>query len=534
MTLSHYIIAQINQVVGDIEGNLQRIIEAAKPHRITPDTIVVFPELSLIGYPPEDLVLRPAFIEKNMAAIQALMELTATELPAIIVGGLWQQDGLLFNAALLLADGKILHIHRKSMLPNYGIFDEKRYFAHGSAPVVAAFRGHKMGMLVCEDAWYGHNSRLLAAQGAQSIVIINASPFERGKFEKRQEIIKRIASTHHMQVVYVNLVGGQDDIVFDGASFICSATGQIIFQAPAFKESVNTPGEVSIHAEQIVWQALALGLKDYIHKNHFKKVLLGLSGGIDSALVATLATDALGKENVLGCLLPSEFTSDASNKDAEACARLLGIQTVSIPITYSIDAMEHALIPTLNTLGVATRDWRKNLTIGGNIQSRLRGMTLMTMSNALGALLLNTSNKSEIAVGYSTLYGDACGAYSPLKDIYKTYVYKLATWRNQQGKVIPDAIISKTPTAELAPGQKDSDQLPEYEVLDVILEKFIDQRESVTQLISQGFDKMTVEKIYQMLKTAEYKRRQFPPGTKISSMHFGRDWRYPLTNGFKG
>jgi NAD+ synthetase len=533
MAAPNFIIAQINQKVGDIEGNVARVVSAAKPHRTNADAIVIFPELTIIGYPPEDLVLRPAFVEQSIIAIHQLATLTEHDLPALIVGGLWQEHNLLYNAAFLLADGKIQHIHKKSMLPNYGIFDEKRLFAHGSTPLATTFRGHKIGILICEDAWHTHNARLLAAQGTEYIVVINASPFELGKPIKRHEIIQQVAQMHRIPTIYVNLIGGQDDIVFDGASFAYDASGTLIYQAPAFAKTVQ-PLANTLHEQpekhQEIWQALCLGLHDYVKKNSFNKVLLGLSGGIDSAVVAAIAKDALGAENVLACLLPSEFTSDASNADAMECANLLGIQTVSLPIARSVDALESHLIPSLKTLGVNIANWRTNLNIGGNVQSRLRGLYLMTLSNALGALLLNTSNKSEIAVGYSTLYGDSCGAFAPIKDVYKTQIYQLAKWRNKQETlVIPISIVSKPPTAELAPNQKDSDQLPEYDVLDAILERMIEKRQDVQEIVANGFDKKTVEKISKLLSQSEYKRRQSPPGTKISTMQFNRDWRYPLT-----
>lgn len=535
MPSPRYIVAQINPRVGDIAGNLARIVAAAKPYRSDSNALVVFPELAIIGYPPEDLLLRPALIDEAETALQQLASLTKSDLPAMIVGGVLKRDQLLFNAAFLLADGAIHHTHLKSMLPNYGIFDEKRYFAHGSAPVVTEFRGHRLGMLICEDAWHAHNPRLLKAQGAESIVIINASPFEIGKLQKRHELVRNICTTQRLQVVYANMVGGQDDVVFDGASFACSETGEIIFQAEAFQEVTRPCSGIKPVAdnEALIWQTLSTGLGDYVRKNGFSKVLLGLSGGIDSAVVAALAADTLGKDNVLACMLPSEFTSHESNTDAKACANALGIETLSIPITQGMDAAGREVIPSLSAFGIHTDQWRQQLSIGGNAQSRLRGLYLMTLSNATGAILLNTSNKSEIAVGYSTLYGDSCGAYSPLKDVYKTLVYRLAAWRNQQGVVIPEAIIRKAPTAELAPNQKDTDQLPEYPVLDAILERLIEQRQSIEE-ISVDYDATTVEKIYKLLVQSEYKRRQSPPGVKITTAHFGKDWRYPLTNGFKG
>lgn len=533
------ILAQINLTVGDIAGNVARMADAARPYAKQPQALVVFPELSITGYPPEDLVLREHFVDDTMQAMYALAKRTISELPAMIVGGLYKQGTLVFNAAFVLAHGEIIHIHCKSILPNYGIFDEKRLFARGSAPIAFELFGMKMGLLLCEDSWFDHNFRLLQAQAAEHIIIINASPFEQGKHARRLDMYSARAAKFQVPISYINLVGGQDDIIFDGCSFQIDAEGKIQFQAPAFVEYVGNPDIAQsanadvqpMSAEEECWQAIVLGIRDYVKKNGFSSVLLGLSGGLDSAVVAALAADALGSEHVLAVLLPSAITSDESNADAKQCAELLHIKTITLPISPAVEALDKELIPALTALHINTDSWRSNLMIGGNIQSRLRGLHLMSISNATGALLLNTSNKSELAVGYSTLYGDSCGAYAPIKDVYKTQIYALAKWRNRSNRVIPEAILDKAPTAELAPNQKDSDQLPEYDVLDAILKQFIDEKKSIADVIESGVDAALANKIWTMLKRAEYKRRQSPPGAKVSSSLFNRDWRYPLTNG---
>lgn len=564
-------LAQINPTVGDIDGNVKRIAQMAASIKRQPDSLIVFPEMAICGYPPEDLLLRDDFQAQCFAAIEQLAARSKEELPAMIVGGIWHEKDTVFNAAFYLADGKIQHIHKKIMLPNEGIFDEKRYFSPGQAPLIFNHAGVKMGLLICEDAWHEHLLRLLNIQGCEQLIVINASPFETDKLSRRQAMIAQHTTQNALPIAYVNLVGGQDDLIFDGSSFALDSSGELLCQLPAFEEACidisnarhpvplqalackdqtrdpekineNTqPSTTSLHVDPtlrqddggecsttIRYQAASLGLKDYVNKNGFKGVVLGLSGGIDSALAGALAVDALGAARVTSCMLATEFTSKESIDDAAACAKYLGIRHVQIPIKAAMQTVGDELIPALNALDVTTENWESNLTIGGNIQARLRAVYLMALSNALGLMLLNTSNKSEIAVGYSTLYGDSCGGYAPLKDLYKTDIYALAKWRDLH----PKRIITKPASAELKPNQKDEDQLPPYDVLDAILKAFIDEGKSIDDIIKNGQDEALVRRIISMITTAEYKRRQAPPGAKIGAMQFTRDWRYPLTNGF--
>ena len=527
--MNHTIIAQINPTVGDIQGNLALIMSAVENYAQDSTALLVFPELAITGYPPEDLLTRPEFITQTVQVVEQLVQRSAGFQCSILVGSVWLEHDLVYNAALLIEGGEIRHIHKKNSLPNYGVFDERRYFAQGSAPIAINHQGQRLGILICEDAWFEHNWQLLKRQGASSVLAINASPFEVGKQQQRLDYFSNIAATNGLALTYVNMAGAQDDLVFDGASFAMDSEGKLTQQCAAFSPVTTSEAVVDYPPDlESVWLAIGSGLKNYVEKNHIPRIVLGLSGGIDSAVVAALAVDVLGAGQVHGMLLPSEFTSDASNDDAQALATHLGIETSIVPISPFMAAAEEALIPALG----AGTDWREDLAIGGNLQARLRGNILMAHSNALGGVVLNTSNKSELAVGYSTMYGDACGAYSPLKDIYKTMVYQLASWRNKQSAVIPDNIIHKPPTAELKPAQQDSDQLPDYPVLDAILHGLIEEKLSIQQIAARGMDEALVMKIYHMLRQAEYKRRQFPPGPKISSMLFGKDWRYPLTSGY--
>lgn len=544
-------LAQINPTVGDIAGNVEKILAFYKKAAELGADMVVTPELSLVGYPPEDLILTPSFVKEAMRAAKALAAKTKGG-PALVIGcpwaegkgktyhasrGAWDEKQKIYNAALLCDGGKILHVVHKIMLPNYSIFDEKRIFTPGSGPKVIKWRGRKIGILVCEDVWSQRLPRELGKQGAKLLIVINASPFEAGKLKKRQHVAAQAAKAAKRPLVYVNCVGGQDDIVFDGGSFIMDAGGKVTAQMPEFSEELHTvilsaaknpkiPG-VTQDDNGRLWQAMKLGLADYARKNNFKSVVLGLSGGIDSALTAALAVDALGAKHVHGVLLPSPYSSKGSVEDAEETARLLGIEIKIVPIAASMEIFEEVLSPVFKSA-----DWMDDVAVGGNLQARLRGVTLMAFSNRFGHLLLSTGNKSEIAVGYTTLYGDSCGGYNVLKDLYKTQIYKLARWRNKQGRVIPERSITKPPSAELAPGQTDQDQLPPYDMLDKILELHIEKRLTGAQIAAKGFSKTTVEKIIKLVKNSEYKRRQSAPGVKLSSMLFGRDRRFPLTNKF--
>lgn len=530
------IAAQLNPIVGDVAGNTRLVLEAARPYADESEALIVYPELIITGYPPEDLLGRPDFVKQVMQQNEAICEASQNMVCSLLFGTLWVEDGLIYNAALLVASGKVLHIHKKNSLPNYGVFDERRYFAQGSAPIMVAHLGQKIGVLICEDGWFAHNFRLLKAQGAEHVLVINASPFEVDKQYRRHELFKKMAADYHLNIFYVNMAGAQDDLVFDGASFAVSPDG-IIYQISAFDAAIGEAKDYIIpypEKYEQLWRAIGSGLENYLHKNNIQKVVLGISGGLDSSIVATLAADVLGAEHVHGVMLPSTFTSKDSNEDAAQLAKNLGISTSVLPIEPFMQAAEQQLVANLADAGANVENWRENLAISGNLQARLRGNMLMAYSNALGAVVLNTSNKSELAVGYSTMYGDACGAYSPLKDIYKSELYELAKWRNANGAVIPENVLTKAPTAELRSNQKDTDQLPEYAELDQILHALIEERLDVAEIVSRGFDEALVQKIYRMLRAAEYKRRQFPPGPKVSPMLFGRDWRYPLTNGYGG
>lgn len=526
-------LAQINATVGDIEGNAAKILSYYYKAKLLGADLVVFPELSLIGYPPEDLVLMPAFRKVAMQALQALARKTAKG-PAMVVGSLWEEKGKIHNAAILLADGKIAHVQTKLHLPNHGVFDEKRIFSPGSGPRAVKFRGKKLGLLVCEDTWHPEVARTFKKQKADMIISINASPFEAGKLALRKKVMATFAKTAAAPLFYVNLMGGQDDIVFDGASFVIGPRGHLCAQLPEFQEELLVMALGSrqvpypaLKVEETLWQAMMVGLGDYMRKNGFRQVMLGLSGGIDSALTAACAVDALGAKNVRGVLLPSPYTSRESVEDALELAKNLGIGTVSIPITEAMEVFEERLDPVFRDAR-----WMEDLAVGGNLQARLRGITLMALSNKSGALLLTTANKSEIAVGYNTLYGDTCGGYNVLKDLYKTQVYALAKWRNKRNEVIPARSITKAPSAELKPGQKDQDQLPPYKVLDTILMLHLEGRKSAREITAKGFKHEVVEKVVKMVRHSEYKRRQSAPGVKLSPMLFGRDRRYPLTNKF--
>jgi NAD+ synthetase len=517
----HLLLAQLNPVVGDISANAQKILDAYKEAK--PGSIVVCPELSLIGYPPEDLLLMPAF--RAMAMQEARNIAAATTEAGLVFGTAWEEGGALYNAAIFASNGRINHIHYKMMLPNYGVFDEKRYFSPGHTTKSFEWNGSRMAIVVCEDIWHVQFAEGLGKQHPELIIVVNASPFETGKLAVRHQVVARAAQLVKTPIAYINLCGGQDDIVFDGGSFIMNAEGYVTAQAPQFAVGIFSGEEIHqpMDEDEQIWNAMKTGLSDYVHKNGFKSVLLGLSGGIDSAVTAAVAVDALGKENVRGVLLPSPYTSSHSNEDALELAKNLGIQTDTIPITPAMQAMEQTLAPMmLNVM--------EDIAVGGNIQARIRGQILMAISNKTGAMLLSTGNKSEIAVGYTTLYGDSCGSYNCIKDVYKTDVYRLARWRNQRGRIIPERSITKAPSAELAPGQKDSDQLPDYGILDAILRLHIEGRLSAVEIMAHGFDAATVNRVVKLVRQSEYKRRQSAPGVKISSMLFGKDRRFPLTN----
>jgi len=539
-------LAQLNPTVGDIAGNLDLVRESRR--KAAHADLIVCPELVLIGYPPEDLVLRPAVIDAIRAGVEALAPETSSG-PAIVVTAPWRDGAKLHNAALLLDGGRIAAIRYKHELPNYGVFDEKRVFEPGPPPDVVEFRGVRLGIPICEDIWFPAVVRRLADQGAELMVVPNGSPFERGKIDRRVELSAARVKETNVPLAYVNQVGGQDELVFDGGSFVVDAAGTVVARLPFWREVVHvtewthgargwSPSAQALASPAVepgnTYQALVVGLRDYVNKNRFPGVLLGLSGGIDSALTAVVAVDALGADRVLGVRLPSRFTSDESQDDASDSANRLGIRLETISIAETVAAAERALAPIFAS---RPRDLAEE-----NIQARVRGLILMAISNKFGSMLITTGNKSEMSVGYATLYGDMCGGYSVLKDLYKTEVYALAAWRNAclpegamgpTGEVVPANVMTKAPTAELRPNQKDQDSLPEYAELDAMLTGLVEQERSVDAIALDGHPRDLVGRTQNMLFAAEYNRRQAPPGVKTSSRSFGRDRRYPITNRFR-
>ena len=538
-------LAQINPIVGDVAGNEARILWARAA--IDAD-LVMFPELTLSGYPPEDLVLKDAFLGEVRASVERLAEATGDGGPALLVGAPWKIDGRRCNVALLLDQGRLQEIVPKHHLPNYGVFDEARVFSPGPLPHSVSFRGHRLGIMVCEDMWYADVAAALKRDGAELLLVPNGSPFETDKLGiRRTHAAARVKETG-LPLVYLNQIGGQDELVFDGASFVLDGEGATMCQLPAWQEQtvvttwrqgsgglICDQGPVAEPQEALsdIYQAMMCGLGDYVRKNRFKGVLLGLSGGIDSALSAAVAVDALGAESVRAVMMPSPYTSQESLIDAAKVAELLGIRLDSISIEPAMAAFSAMLAPSFAGMRPDTTE--------ENIQARCRGITLMALSNKLGAMVLSTGNKSEMSVGYATLYGDMCGGFSVLKDVYKTTVFALSRWRNEarpegargpEGLVMPERVITKPPTAELKPNQTDQDSLPPYDILDSILTGLIERELGPAELVAQGFDAAIVKQVFRMLDRAEYKRRQAPPGVKITSRAFGRDRRYPITNGF--
>ena len=543
-------IAQINPHEGQIRANLAGIRRArAEGARLGAD-LVVTPEFSIAGYPPEDLVRKPAFVAACEAAIAELAADTADGGPGLIVGGPWREGDKLFNAAFVLDGGRILARRAKHELPNYGVFDDKRVFDAGPAPGPVPFRGFRIGLMVCEDWWFPAVPETLAESGAEMLLSINGSPFEVGKQSHRIQLaVQRVVETG-LPFVFSAQICGQDELVFEGASFVLNADRALAVQMPFFEEAITLTewrreGGVLVCAPQaltpeperleLIYRSLMLGLRDYVTKNGFPGVILGLSGGIDSALSAAIAADALGPDKVKTFMLPSPYTSQDSLDDAAECARLLGISCDTVPITPAMEAFGAALAPVFAG--------RQADITEENIQSRSRGLILMAISNKFGHMVLTTGNKSEMSVGYATLYGDMCGGYSVLKDVYKTTVFELCRWRNENwpkgalgphGLVMPERVITKPPSAELKPDQTDQDSLPPYDLLDGILQGLIEGEQSVDGMVDKGFDRATVLRVWKMLDRAEYKRRQAPPGVKITPRAFGRDRRYPITNGFTG
>ncbi len=526
-------IAQINMMVGDVDQNARKIEDyCLRARDVFKADLIVFPELSLSGYPPEDLLLRQSFIQWCESALYALLPRVIGI--DVVLGLPWRDAEGLRNAAVVLHDGEIIARYYKQILPNYAVFDEKRYFVRGQETCVFECKGVKLGVTICEDIWQPEPAAQAAEAGAELIVNINASPFRRGKYEERiQTLSDRVVETG-LPIIYVNAVGGQDELVFDGQSFVMDAWRKICFQAPAFDEQLedfNWPdGIAPDHLEEpdelaLTYQALVLGVRDYVGKNGFPGVLLGLSGGIDSALTLTVAVDALGAENVNAVMMPSRYTATMSLEDAEAEARSLGVEYQSISIESVFESFLDLLEPAFKGLAADSTE--------ENIQARCRGIILMALSNKTGRMLLTTGNKSEMAVGYATLYGDMAGGFAPLKDVSKLLVFELARYRNRVAPVIPERVITRPPSAELSADQKDSDSLPSYEILDPILERFIELDQSVPDIITSGFDAATVKRVANMVLRNEYKRRQAPPGVRITQRGFGKDRRYPITSGYQ-
>ena len=532
-------LAQVDLAVGDVAGNTRKIIDYASRARdeLRAD-IVVFPELSICGYPPEDLLFHAGLRYRVEAAIAEIRN--AVNGIAILVGFPEYDENDIYNACAVFVDGKAVAHYRKHLLPNYAVFDEKRYFTPGRDASVFALNGVRIGLNICEDVWGPAPMSAARSAGAECVIAINGSPYEITSQAQRESQVRARVSESGLPVVYVNTVGGQDELVFDGGSFAMNADEQIVFRAPAFEEAlyeITLEGSASgvaarrnecveeLDLEASVYKALVTGTRDYIDKHGFPGVVLGLSGGIDSALVATIAVDAIGADRVRAVMMPFRYTSNMSQEDAAKQAAALGIRYDVIPIEPMYEATVAQLQPVLGD--------REPDATEENIQARCRGILLMAISNKTGRMLLTTGNKSEMAVGYATLYGDMAGGFAPIKDCSKSLVYRLARYRNSLGEVIPERVITREPSAELRPDQKDSDSLPDYDTLDPILEAFIEEDLSVAEITERGFDRDVVVRILEMVKRNEYKRRQAPPGVRISGRAFGRDWRYPITSGYR-
>ncbi len=542
-------LAQLNAVVGDLAGNAAKLRRARAQAAAKGADLVLYPELFITGYPPEDLVRKPAFAAAARAMVEALAPETGDGGPGIIVGTIWPEDGKLYNSIALLDGGRLAGVRHKVELPNYGVFDEKRVFDQGPMPGPVNFRGARLGVPICEDIWKDEVTECLQETGSEILLVPNGSPFDWPKPDMRMNVVVARVTETGLPLVYLNQVGGQDELVFDGASFVLNADKQLAVQLPAWEEALEIvdfrrapmgwKADIGLRAplesgEAAAYQACLLGLRDYVDKNGFPGVVLGLSGGIDSALVAALAVDALGPERVHCVMLPYRYTSSASLADAAACAEALGVRYDIVPITAPVEGFAKELAGLFAGTPPGTTE--------ENIQSRVRGTTLMAISNKFGAMVLTTGNKSEMSVGYATLYGDMNGGFNPIKDLYKMEVYRLARWRNAHvpkggrgpgGVVVPENILTKAPSAELRENQTDQDSLPPYPVLDDILACLVEKEMPLADIIARGHDAATVKKVERLLYLAEYKRRQAAPGVKISARNFGRDRRYPITNRFR-
>jgi len=539
----------LNPVVGDLSGNAALARSAREEARRQDANLVVFSELFIAGYPPEDLILKPAFVQACMDAVRDLAKVTADGGPALVVGTPWEESGKVYNAIALLADGSVETLRYKVDLPNYSVFDEKRVFAAGALPGPVSFNGVRLGIPICEDIWTDAVTECLAESGAEILIVPNGSPFTLKKREFRENVaVSRVIETG-LPLLYVNQIGGQDELVFDGASFVLNRGGKLAVQLPAWETVVSVtewrreaegwvcmPGPQAAIEEgaEAAYLACVVGLRDYVEKNRFPGVVLGLSGGVDSALCAAMAVDALGASRVHCLMMPYRFTPNASLSDAAGCAEALGVRYDIVPIQSAVEGFDAMLKPMFEGTerGVAEE----------NLQSRIRGTTLMAISNKFGGMVVTTGNKSEVSAGYATLYGDMNGGFNPIKDLYKTQVYALSRFRNDHrakgclgptGIVIPENIITKAPTAELRENQTDQDSLPPYDALDDILECLVDREEPLSEIVKRGHSPEIVKKVERLLYLSEYKRRQSAPGVKITERNFGRDRRYPIVNRFR-
>ena len=541
-------IAQLNFVVGDFSGNAQKIIEAAKQAHTQGASLLVTPELALCGYAAEDLLLRPSFQQASDEALQSIIAATA-DLPglALLLGHTQAVSGTSHrhNTASLIANGRIVSSYVKQALPNYGVFDELRYFTPQSQPCLVDVNGIRAGVLICEDAWLPAPAWAAKQAGAQMLIVLNASPYHLGKQAEREAVLAQRALETGLPVVYAHMVGGQDELVFDGSSFALHADGSVVARAPSFEAALVTvavqqaSGQVQLSGlvepvqedNAYLWRALVLAVRDYVTKNGFPGALLGLSGGIDSALVLAIAVDALGQGKVRTVMMPSPYTADISWKDAEEMASRVGVRHDVIDIAPQFEAFKAALASHFHGL--------KEDTTEENLQARIRGTLLMALSNKFGAIVLTTGNKSELATGYCTLYGDMAGGFAVIKDVLKTRVFDLARWRNANDPFgtglnpIPERIITRPPSAELRPDQKDEDSLPPYSVLDDMIRRYVENDEPIESIMAAGHDRDNVERVVRLIRINEYKRRQAPVGPRLSTRSFGKDWRSPITNGFR-
>ena len=527
---------QDNFLVGDIKGNADKIINLSRTAKKEGANLVMFPELALVGYPPEDLLYRSNFmaqVETELARIQS--QLKGID---VLLGMPERINDQLYNSAIWIRDGERIASYQKRVLPNYSVFDEMRYFEVGSQTVVVELQGVKFGLAICEDVWEPQPVSDAKAKGAEVLLVLNASPFHIGKYEERLDVLAQRSAENHMPILYLNMVGGQDELVFDGESLVMDGSAQLVSRAPAFEsyidyvdvssdqvEVVEKYDVTALQEDAAIYQALVLGVKDFVHKNGFTAVVIGLSGGVDSALTLTIAVDALGAEHVHAVMMPSQYTAGMSRDDAEAEALKLGVK-------YDIIAIESVFASFLGLLEPSFEGKAVDAT-EENIQARCRGLILMAISNKTGRMVLTTGNKSEMAVGYATLYGDMSGGFAPLKDVSKTRVYQLCRYRNSLGHVIPERVLTRPPSAELRPDQCDQDSLPDYDVLDRILELSVEQDMPMDEVIATGLDKVVVEQIITMVQRNEYKRRQSAPGVRITRRAFGRDRRYPITSGYR-